>query len=166
MLQYIRQLRHNHSLSLCQLTLKTVMLLCIALTRLSRSVGLYRLDIKTCTFIASGVIFKLTHLSKQSQTSNPIADIFFLSFNQDTCLCPVETLKAYEPHTLLFRGTDTNTPQTGLENTLQSPAVPLLSGSAHVCLRQVLTQMYSSPIQSEVHHAHQLPGQGSPCVIS
>lgn len=112
MLQYIRQLGHNYSLFLCQLTLKTVMLL--ALTRPSRSVDLSKLDIKTRTFIASGVIFKPTHLSKQSRASNPIADFFFPSFNQDTCLCPVETLKAYESQTLLFRGMDTNTPQTNL----------------------------------------------------
>ena len=162
-LQYIKQLGHNHSLSLCQLTLKTVMLL--ALTRPSRLVYLSKLDIKTHTFIASGMIFEPTHLSKQSQAFNPIADFFFPSFNQDTCLCPVETLKAYQSQTLLFRGMDTKLHKLicfylGLEDMLQSPAVRLLAGYAHVCLRQVLPQMYSSPIQSEVHHAHQLPGQG------
>ena len=54
----------------------------------------------------------------------------------------------------------------GLENMLRSPAVPKIADYTHVCLRQVLTQVYSSHVWSEVHHAHQLPGQGSPCLIS
>ena len=145
-LQYIRQLGHNHSLSLRQLTLKTVVLL--ALTRPSRSVDLCRLDTKTRTYIASGVILKPTHLSKQSQASNPITDFFFPSFNQDTCLCPVETLKAYQSQTLLFRGMNPNTPQTNLILSWIGRYAPVSSSTiAHwLCTCLVLTQMYSSPI--------------------
>ena len=61
-LQYIKSLGHNSSLTLHQLSIKTVMLL--TLTRLSRSVDLANLDISTHTYVASGVIFKPLLLSK------------------------------------------------------------------------------------------------------
>ena len=78
-LQYIRQLGHNHSLSLRQLMLKTVIPLALIIP--SRSIDLSRLDIKTRTFVASCVIFKPIYFSKQSHTSNSIAGFFFPSFN-------------------------------------------------------------------------------------
>ena len=152
-LQYIKQLGHNHSLSLRQLTLKTVMLL--ALTRPSRSVYLSKLDIKTRTFIASGVIFKPTHLSKQSQAFNPIADFFFPSFNQDTCLCPVETLKAYESQTLLFRGMDTNTTQTNLFLSWIGRHTPVSRSTIALWLR---TCLFEAGIDTNVFKPHSIRG--------
>ena len=100
-IQYIKGLGPNENLSLKQLTLKTVMLL--ALTRPSRSADLSRLDIKARSYKSNGVVFKPTHLAKQSRSSRPMADFFFPGFPEDHLLCPVLTLKAYEDKTKAFR---------------------------------------------------------------
>ena len=88
------------------LTLKTTMLM--ALTRLSRAADLCSLDIHTRSFVAKGVIFRATHLSKQSRPSKPLNDFFFPAFQEDLIICPVTTLKAYEDRTLQFRKDHTN----------------------------------------------------------
>jgi len=56
---------------------------------------LSKLDIRMPSFTNGGVVFKPTHLSKQSHASKPVKYIFYPSFPQDTYLCPVETLKSY-----------------------------------------------------------------------
>jgi len=88
-LQFIKGLGQNGSQTLRQLSIKKAMLL--ALTSASRSVDLVNLDISTCTYVASGVIFKALHLSKQSRASRPIEDFFFPAFIQNSSLCPVQT---------------------------------------------------------------------------
>ena len=76
-IEYLKALGHNESLSLRMLTLKTTMLL--ALTRPSRAADLCSLDIQTRSFLAKGVIFRATHLSKQSRPSKPLSDFFLPS---------------------------------------------------------------------------------------
>ena len=115
-LQYIKRLGQNSSLTLKQLTLKTAMLL--ALTRPSRSVDLANLDISTHTFMANGMVFKPLHLSKQSRASRPNEEFFFLEFTQDHILCPVQTLRVYESQTFQFRIIEASASQV-----LQCPVV-------------------------------------------
>ena len=100
-IQHIKILGPNKDLSLKQLTMKTVMLL--ALTRPSRSADLSKLDIQMRSFTSNGVVFRPLHLAKQSRSSRPIADFFFPSFPEDSLICPMVTLKAYEERTIGFR---------------------------------------------------------------
>ena len=98
---YLKELGSNEELSLRQLTLKTLMLM--ALTRPSRSTDLSSLDIQARSYVSNGVVFKATHLSKQSRSLRPIADFLFPAFQEDTTICPVTALKAYEVRTDQFR---------------------------------------------------------------
>ena len=100
-IRHIKDLGSNKELSLKQLTMKTVMLL--ALTRPSRSADLSKLDIHTRSFKSNGVVFRPLHLAKQSRSSRPVADFFFPSFAEDSLVCPMVTLKAYEERTEAFR---------------------------------------------------------------
>ena len=67
---------YNPSLSLKWISTKKAMLL--ALTCPSRSADLSKLDMRFRTYIAKGVIFQPTHLSKQSRSSKLIREFFFL----------------------------------------------------------------------------------------
>ena len=87
------------------LTLKTMMLM--ALTRPSRAADLCSLDIQARSYVTNGVIFRATHLSKQSRASKPLADFFFPAFQEDVNVCPVSTLRVYEDRTLQFRNDGT-----------------------------------------------------------
>ena len=91
----------SDSLSLQSLTIKTVMLM--ALARPCRGADLAALDLNSRSYVLEGVVFKSTHLSKQSRPSHHQADFFFPSFQTDSCLCPVKTLKVYEQKTSVFR---------------------------------------------------------------
>ena len=86
------------------LTLKTTMLM--ALTRPSHTADLCSLDIQARSFVAKGMIFRATHLSKQSRSSRPLSDFFFPAFQEDLNICPVATLRAYEDRTSQFRNDD------------------------------------------------------------
>jgi len=74
-IRHLKQLGANDSLSLCDLTIKSVTLLAFA--RPPRSMDLSRLDIEFRTFTAECVVFKPQHLSKQSRPSKPLADFFY-----------------------------------------------------------------------------------------
>ena len=99
-LRYLKQLGSNDSLSLHLLTFKSVLLL--ALARLSRSTDLSKLDIQSRTYTSASLIFKAQHLSKQSRPSKPLTDFFYPRFPDDTHVCPVATIQAYERRTLEF----------------------------------------------------------------
>ena len=88
-------------LSLQDLTVKTAMLL--ALTRPCRGADLAELDLSNRSYIPEGVVFHPHHLAKQSRPSHHSVSFFFPKFEEDKCLCPVETLKAYEEKTSAFR---------------------------------------------------------------
>ena len=104
-IEYLKTLGPNESLSLRMLTLKTTMLM--ALTRPSRAADLCSLDIQARSYVTNGVIFRATHLSKQSRASKPLADFFFPAFQEDVNVCPVSTLRVYEDRTLQFRNDGT-----------------------------------------------------------
>ena len=91
----------SSTLSLQDLTVKTAMLL--ALTRPCRGADLAELDLSNQSYIPEGVVFHPHHLSKQSRPSHHSVSFFFSKFEEDKCLCPVETLKAYEERTSSFR---------------------------------------------------------------
>jgi len=113
--------------------MKTAMLL--ALTRPSRSADLSRLDLRTRSYKSNGVLFKPIHLAKQSKSSRPVADFFFPSFPEDSIVCPMMTLRAYEDRTVSFRSSTTGEFNSTLflsystwGNTILFPAVLLPDG--------------------------------------
>ena len=55
------------------------------------------------SFKSNGVVFRPLHLAKQSRSSQTIADFFFPSFPEDSLVCPMVTLKAYEDRTEVFQ---------------------------------------------------------------
>ena len=79
---------------------KTVMLL--ALTRPCRGADLAELDLSIRSYIPEEVVFHPNHLSKRLHPSHHSVSFFFPKFEEDKCLCPVETLKAYEERTSSF----------------------------------------------------------------
>ena len=98
---YIESLGETESLSLADLTHKTVMLM--ALTRPSRSADISQLDLRFRKFLPEGVSFQPTKLAKQSRQSRPMAEFFFPAFTPTPLLCPVATLRVYEERTQSFR---------------------------------------------------------------
>ena len=75
----------------------------LALTRPCRGADLAELDLSNRSYIPEGVVFDPHHLSKQSRPSHHSVSFFFPKFEKHNCLCPVETLKAYEERTSSFR---------------------------------------------------------------
>ena len=73
-----------------------------ALTRPCRGGDLAALDLNNRIFCPEGVVFKPAQLSKQSRPSHFDVAFFFPSFQDDSHLCPVETLKEYEARTSHF----------------------------------------------------------------
>ena len=74
-----------------------------ALTRPCRGADLAALDLNNRIFCPEVLIFKPAQLSKQSRPSHFDVAFFFSSFQDDSRLCPVETLKEYEARTSQFR---------------------------------------------------------------
>ena len=101
---YLGNLGKNSSMSLQDLTGKTVMLM--ALTRPSRSADLSQLNLRFRRYLPEGVTFKPTKLAKQSRQGKTLQEFFFPSFPLNKLLCPVDTLKAYEERTKGNRGDD------------------------------------------------------------
>ena len=87
----------NDSLSTKQLSWKTAMLL--ALTHPSRSADLSQLSLCGEQYQPEGVSFAPSGLAKQSRQG----ELITVSFQHDSRLCPVETLKAYEDRTAPYR---------------------------------------------------------------
>ena len=80
---YIESLGENDSLSLVNLTYKTVML--FALTRPSRLTDLAQLHLRFRRYLPEGVAFQPTRLAKQSRQSKPLAEFFFQLWLQTRC---------------------------------------------------------------------------------
>ena len=99
-LSFVITLGDNSTLTLSDLTHKTVMLL--ALTRPSRSVDLANLDTRLQQFSPEGATFQSCVPAKQSRQSKPLAEFFFATFTDDVKLCPVkalmENVQRTEPH--------------------------------------------------------------------
>ena len=101
---YLDSLGDNADLDLPDLTMKLTIFM--ALTRPTRSSDLTSLDLRFRRYAPEGVVFKPTKLAKQSKPEKEIAEIFFPSFPHNTKLCPVHTLRAYEPATKNIRNTN------------------------------------------------------------
>ena len=155
-LQHLKKLERNETLSLRLLSIKTAMLL--ALTRPSRSVDLSKLDIRARSFTQSGVLFKAQHLSKQSRPSKPLADFFYPKFSEDPQLCPVTTLRAYEAKTLEFRGLQSDSPKTTLFLSWIGKHDPVTSSTIARWLRTCLQE---AGVNTEVFKPHSIRGAAS-----
>ena len=92
----------DHSLTLKQLSLRTVMLL--ALTRPSRSADLAKLSLKGHRNTPEGALFIPTALAKQSRPGRDIKEFFFPKFTGNEHLCPVRSLNLYIERTRELRG--------------------------------------------------------------
>lgn len=91
-LDHIRSLGPNMSLSLPQLTSKLCMLL--ALAKAARVSETCQLNTGTMRFLPDCVKFDLTQLTKTQRHGGP-KQFFVPSFADDPLLCPVECIKAY-----------------------------------------------------------------------
>ena len=94
----------NDSLSLKQLSWKTAILL--ALTCPSKAADLSQLNLSGKRDKPDGVTFFPHCLAKQSRQGKPVNEFFFPSFQHDTTICPVTTLKAYVERTTSNRWTE------------------------------------------------------------
>ena len=135
----------SDSLSLQSLTIKTVKLM--ALARPCRA-DLAALDLNSRSYIPEGVVFKSTHLSKQSRPSHHQADFFFPSFQTDSCLCPVKTLKVYEQKTSAFR---TNCKENFLFRSFIGKHGPV---SASTIARWIKSCLHKAGIDTSKFQAH------------
>ena len=150
-LDYLRSLGDNKTLSLKHLSWKVAMLL--ALTRPSRSADLSQLDLSRRVYKPDGVCFYPTSLAKQSRQSSKIANFFFPSLPEDRLLCPVTTLKAYEERTALFRGKETR-----LLLAIIRPHQAVSSSSVARWLKSLLE---ASGIDISIFNAHSVRGASS-----
>ena len=144
----------SSSLSLEDLTIKTVMLFALTL----KGSDLAALDLNNRSFCPEDVIFIPSHLSKQSQPSHAGVEFFFPAFIEEECLCPVATLKAYELKTKEFRqdkgenhlfhsfidqhkAVSSNTIARWLKSCLRKAGVDTLSFQAHLARAAASTKV-------------------------
>ena len=95
--EYIRGLGLNTSLSLKFLTQKLAMLL--ALTSAERSSELAAHELRFRRFYSEGIVFNLPCLTKCVRTGKNLKQSFHVSFPEDKYLYVVEYLKEYECRT-------------------------------------------------------------------
>ena len=141
----------NDSLSLKQISLKTVMLL--ALTRPSRSADLSQLHLQGKRYKPDGVVFVPGTLAKQSRQGKPVTEFFFPSFPHDSTLCPVITLRAYEERTAPHRGTESRL--------FLSFIRPFRAVTSSTIARWLKTLLESAGIDTSVFSAHSVRGASS-----
>ena len=143
-LNYIESLGDNQNISLKLLSFKLTMLL--ALTRPSRSADLSQLSISHRVYKSDGVCFYPQSLTKQSRQGSQIATFFFPSLPDNSKLCPVVTLKAYEARTQPFRGKETR-----LLLAIIKPNHPISSSTVARWLKSFLEL---SGIDTSIFNAH------------
>ena len=143
---YLKTLGNNNTLTISELTLKTVMLL--ALTRPSRSADLANLSLGYHKYSPEGVTFTATKLAKQSSQTKGLTEFFFPKFPNDEALCPVVTLKAYEERT---RERRSNPNCSQLFIALIRPYNPVTSSTIARWIKSVLTK---SGINTDIFKAH------------
>ena len=130
----------------------------LALTRPSRSMDLSKLDIRFRTYTPTGLIFKAQHLSKQSRPSKPLTDFFYPRFPDDTDVCPVVTIQAYERRTLDFRTPISNSGKTSLFLSWIGKHDPVTSSTI---ARWLKTCLQEAGIDTGVFKAHSIRGAAS-----
>ena len=103
MVQFVKEkFGNNLALSLKELSLKLTVLL--ALSNATRASDLVVLDIGFTQRTATGMIFRITGLTK-TRRSGPSRSLSIAKF-EEPGLCPVETLKCYIERTQELRRTD------------------------------------------------------------
>ena len=147
---YLQSMGGNDTLSLSDLTHKTVMLM--ALTRPSRSADLTGLNLDHRKYSPEGVTFLPTKLAKQSKQSKPLTEFFFSAFPSNKLLCPVTTLHAYEERTRERRN---NNNESQLFIALIKPYNPVTSSTIARWIKSVLTK---SGIDTGIFKAHSVRG--------
>ncbi|XP_071789789.1 uncharacterized protein [Asterias amurensis] len=103
-LQYIKTLPPNDSLSLKLLSLKTVLLL--GLVTLGRVSSLVHIDIRDLCVSQSELRFIPTKLHKQNRPGNNIKSVIIESYEEKQ-ICPVYAISKYLARTRALRGTET-----------------------------------------------------------
>ena len=134
----------DQSLSLKELSLRTVMLL--ALTRPSRSADISKLNLKGYRNTPEGAVFTPAALAKQSRPGRNLKDFFFPRFTENERLCPVKSLTLYIERTRELRGNNDQ-----LFISFIKPHHPVTSSTITRWLKLV---MESAGIDTSVFKAH------------
>lgn len=148
---YIRGLGSNQDLSLKHITWKTTMLL--VLTRPSRSADLVKLNVTEKRYTPEGVVFYPHALAKQSRQGKPITEFFSPSFRDDSCLCPVATLRVYEERTRSIRA--------GKSRLLLSFIQPHRAVTSSSIARWLKSVLKEAGVDIAIFHAHSIRGASS-----
>ena len=139
-LEYIRSLGPNTALTLSHLSWKLCMLL--ALAKAARVSEICHLDIRAMRFLADGVEFELTHVTKTQRSGGP-RKFFVPGLPADPILCPVECIKAYLDVT---RSSRTTPAQSALVVSTRRPFQPV---STSTVARWVTTLLQAAGVESD-----------------
>ena len=96
-LSWIKNQGDNQDLPVKELSGKLALLM--ALVSANRTSQLQALDLQLRSYSPNGVTFQLASLTKKRKTGAPLKECFFASFAQDSRLCVVQCLRAYEKAT-------------------------------------------------------------------
>ena len=107
-LSWVKEQGENKDISLKELSGKLALLM--ALVSANRTSELHALDLQFRSYTPEGIQFKLASLTKKKKVGAPLKECFFTSFPEDTRLCVVQCLQAYEEATKNFRDMKANTP--------------------------------------------------------
>ena len=147
-LNYIQeQLGDSQSLSLKDLSKKTVMLLALAMA--ARSSDLHLLDIRYMTITPDQVQFHIAGLTK-TRRSGPPREVIVQAFTEEQSVCPVYTLKIYLEKTDLFRSSARNRPNP-LFLSFRRPHTPV---SSSTIARWIRSTLEDSGIDVTIFKAH------------
>ena len=155
-LSYLSTWGSNDSLSVKQLSWKTVMLL--ALTRPSRSADLSQLNLSGKQYKPDGVSFAPSSLAKQSRQGKPITEFFFPSFPHDPGLCPVVTLKVYEARTASYRGDE--------QRLFLALIKPYKAVTSSTIARWLKSLLEAAGIDTSIFNAHSVRGASSSAAVN
>ena len=131
----------------------------MTLARPSHCADLSSLDLQTRSYVSNRVVFKPIHLSKQSRSSRSITvDLLFPAFQEDTTICPVITLRAYESITEQFRNISSGEHKSELFLSWIKPHNLVTSSTIARCLK---TCMADAGIDISIFKSHSVRGATS-----
>ena len=159
-LEFIKSLGSNENLNLKMLSFKLIVLL--GLTAPDRSADLAKKDLRFRTFLPEGVSFKLPGLCKTSRPGHPPKISFHAAFAEDTRLCPVECLKAYEHATKDYRPKD----KQQADPLFLSYIRPFRPVTASTLARWVRSLLQLAGIDTEIFSVHSLRGASTSAAFS
>ena len=147
-LQYLRQLPNNSTLSPKQLTLKVTMLL--ALIAINRGSELKLLNLNYLSKFSSKYSFTLNGTVKHSRKGKIPPPIIFYKHPEDPHLCPINTLDQYIDRTKPWRGNETQ-----LFISFVKPHKAVSTSTIARWLKEVLVL---SGINTNIFQAHSIRG--------